>query len=222
MKLKLLLLLSLMGAGTARAELKWEQTQVDLHPQPGDTDAVGHFKYANTGDKPVRFMSVKTSCGCTTTKMKSEVVAPNEAGEIAATFKIGGAIGSQSKTVTVETDDPTQRVTVLTLHAVITPPLELKPTFIYWGANEAPKAKSIVVTPAKDYNVTGIKVTSTSQIFSTVVKPDGAGAYRIEVSPQNTGTPINATLTIVPEVAQGNGKAVFATARVSNSAAPAP
>ena len=29
----------------ARAELKWEQTSVELHPAANDKQAVGHFKY---------------------------------------------------------------------------------------------------------------------------------------------------------------------------------
>ena len=218
MKLILLLLLSLMGAGMARAELKWEQTQVDLHPQPTDTEAVGHFKYANTGDKPVHFSSVKTSCGCTTAK-HADVVAPGESGEIVATFKIGGAIGSQSKTVTVESDDPASPRTVLTLHATIAQALEVKPTFVYWNANEAAKAKSVTVKPAKDFAVKDIKVTSTSVAFSTQVKPDGSGGYLVDVLPQNTSTAVNATLTIVPQTEKGAGKPIFVTARVSNTAA---
>jgi len=207
-----------MAVSFARAELKWEQTEVELHPQIGDAEAVGHFKYSNPGDKPVRFTSVKTSCGCTTAKHK-DVVAPGESGEIAATFKIGGAIGAQSKTVTVESDDPKQRVTVLTLRAVIAQALEVKPTFVFWGANETVKSKSISVKAAKDYPLTNIKVTSTSTAFSTEVKPDGAGGYRIDVLPQNTASAVNATLTIMPQTAQGNAKPVFATARVTGSAA---
>ena len=78
---------------TARAELKWEQTQVELHPDVGDKEAVGHFKYENTGDKPVRFKSIRTSCGCTVAQTQKEEVPPGEKGEITATLKIGGRTG---------------------------------------------------------------------------------------------------------------------------------
>ena len=37
--------LSMIMCLGARAELKWEQTSVDLHPAPTDKQAVGHFKY---------------------------------------------------------------------------------------------------------------------------------------------------------------------------------
>ena len=98
-------LLMFLAAG-ARAELKWEQTQIDLHPAIGDKQAVGHFKYENVGNTPVQFKSVHASCGCTTAQTQKDQVAPGEKGEITATFNIGDRTGTQTKTVTVQTDDP--------------------------------------------------------------------------------------------------------------------
>src|SRR5213080_2561435 len=111
--------LSIFLCAIARAELKWEQTAVELHPTAGDKEAVGHFKYQNTGSQPVRFKSVHSSCGCTAAQSQKEEVPPGEKGEITATFNIGERTGSQVKTVTVDTDEPTNSRTVLTLKAVI-------------------------------------------------------------------------------------------------------
>src|SRR5437763_9162189 len=118
----------------ARAELKWEQNVIDLHPAVGDKTAVAHFKYQNSGTTPVHFKSVKASCGCTTTQSQKEVVNPGEKGEIDATFNIGDRTGQQAKTVTVQTDDtnPTQAPTVLTLKAIIPQTLDNKTTFVHW------------------------------------------------------------------------------------------
>src|SRR5881227_4344271 len=123
--------LSMIMCLGARAELKWEQTNVELHPAPNDKQAVGHFKYQNVGKTPIHFKSVKASCGCTTAQTQKEQVAPGEKGEITATFNIGGRTGTQVKTVTVQTDDPdpSRATTVLTLKAVITPLLEIQPMF---------------------------------------------------------------------------------------------
>src|SRR5216684_3349167 len=116
-------------AAVARAELKWEQTQIELRPAIGDKQAVGHFKYENVGNTPIHFKSVHASCGCTTAQTQKDQVAPGEKGEITATFNIGDRTGLQVKTVTVQTDDPDPKraTTVLTLKAEITPPLEFKP-----------------------------------------------------------------------------------------------
>src|SRR5437870_4168809 len=98
--------LSFIVCLTARAELKWEQTAVELHPARGDKQAIGHFKYQNTGKAPVHFKSVHASCGCTAAQSQKDQVAPGEKGEITATFNIGDRTGLQVKTVTVQTDDP--------------------------------------------------------------------------------------------------------------------
>src|SRR5437660_8625048 len=137
--------LSIFLCAIARAELKWEQTTVELHPIAGDKEAVGHFKYQNTGSKPVRFKSVHTSCGCTAAQSQKEEVPPGEKGEITATFKIGDRTGTQVKTVTVDTDETPRAVTVLTLKAVLPEMLTLVPNFVYWTAGEETKTKTILV-----------------------------------------------------------------------------
>src|SRR5205814_8505247 len=143
--------LSIVLCLTARAGLKWDQTSIELHPAATDKQAIGHFKYQNTGDKPVRFKSVRTSCGCTAAQTQKEEVPPGEKGEITATFKIGDRTGTQVKTVTVQTDDPANVTTVLTLKAVIPQELEINPTFVLWGKGEAPNPKTIVVHAGKDF-----------------------------------------------------------------------
>src|SRR6266568_3593908 len=126
--------LSIFLCVAARAELKWEQSTIDLHPSVSDKKAVAHFKYQNSGTTPVHFKSVKASCGCTTTQTQKEMVNPGEKGEVIATFNIGDRTGMQMKTVTVKTDDPNpaQATSILTLKANIAQTLEIKPTLVYW------------------------------------------------------------------------------------------
>ena len=208
--------LSIFLCAIARAELKWEQTTVELHPIAGDKEAVGHFKYQNTGSKPVRFKSVHTSCGCTAAQSQKEEVPPGEKGEITATFKIGDRTGTQVKTVTVDTDDPVNATTVLTLKAVIPQELEINPTFVFWGQGEAPKPKTIVVRAGKDFSVKQLKVTSSSPDFETKVAETGKGQFKIDVQPHDTSRNMAATLTIQPE---GSSKTFYAMARVTNAPA---
>lgn len=202
---------------TARAGLKWEQTAIELHPTAADKQAVGHFKYQNTGDKPVKFKSVKSSCGCTTAQTQKEEVPAGEKGEITATFNIGDRTGTQVKTVTVETDDPANVTTVLTLKAVIQQQLEITPTFVFWGQGEEPKPKTIVVRAAKDFPVKHLKVTSSSPDFQAKVEETGNGQFKIDVKPQETSKLTASTLTIQPEDTQ---KVFYATARITGAPIP--
>ena len=208
--------LSIFLCAIARAELKWEQTTVELHPVAGDKEAVGHFKYQNTGSKPVRFKSVHTSCACTAAQTQKDEVPPGEKGEITATFKIGDRTGTQVKTVTVDTDDPVNATTVLTLKAVIPQELEINPSFVFWGQGEAPKPKTIVVRAGKDFSIKQLKVTSSSPDFETKVAETGKGQFKIDVQPHDTSRNMAATLTIQPE---GSSKTFYAMARVTNAPA---
>jgi len=208
--------LSIMICVTARAELKWDQTSIELHPTTADKQAIGHFKYQNSGGKPVRFKSVRTSCGCTAAQSQKEEVPPGEKGEITATFNIGERTGTQVKTVTVETDDPEHATTVLTLKAVIPQQLEITPTFVFWGQGEAAKPKTIVVRAAKDFPVKHLRVTSSSPDFQAKVEETGSGQFKIDVQPQDTKRPIASTLTIQPE---DSPKVFYATARITNAPA---
>jgi uncharacterized protein DUF1573 len=207
--------LSIFICASARGELKWEQTAIELHPTPADKQAIGHFKYQNTGDKPVHFKSVKTSCGCTAAQTRKDEVPPGEKGEITATFNIGDRTGTQVKTVTVETDDPTNATTVLTLKAVIPQQLAITPAFVFWQQGEAPNPKMIGVSAAKDFPVKHLKVASSSSDFEAKVQETGDGHFKISVQPKETNRPIAATLTIQSE---DSPKTFYVTARVTAAA----
>jgi hypothetical protein len=216
----LVFMLSILLPLTARAQLKWEQSQIELHPAVGDKEAVGHFKYQNTGDKPITFKSVHSSCGCTTAQTQKDQVPPGEKGEITATFKIGDRTGTQVKTVTVETDDPAHTTTVLTLKAVLPELLQIQPTMVYWNTGETPQPKTITVKPSKDFPVKELKVSSPNPEFSAKVGRDSAsGEFKIEVMPKDTNHPSAVALNIQPD---GSPKIFYATARVMPAPATPP
>jgi hypothetical protein len=206
--------LSIIISLSARGELKWEQTTLELHPTAADKQAIGHFKYQNAGKTPVRFKSVHASCGCTTAQTQKDEVPPGGTGEITATFNIGDRTGLQVKTVTVETEDPTNPKTVLTLRTIIPQQLEISPTFVFWKQGEKPDPKSITVKVGKDFTVKHIKVTSSSPDFQTKVEEYGKGEFKIDVQPHETNNVVASTLTIQPEDSQ---KVFYATARITNS-----
>ena len=210
--------LSILVCVAARAELKWEQNTIDLHPAVGDKTAVAHFKYQNTGTTPVHFKSVKASCGCTTTQSQKEVVNPDEKGEIVATFNIGDRTGQQVKTVTVQTDDPnpTQATTILTLKATILQSLEIKPTFVYWQSGEQPKPKKISIKASKDFPAKNITVKSNSPVFESKVEPGKAGEWTIEVTPKDTSHPTGTSLLVQTDYPKESPKLFSVNVQVTN------
>lgn len=208
----------LLVLGNARAELKWEQTSIELHPALGEKQAVGHFKYQNVGKTPVHFKSVHSSCGCTTAQTQKDEVPPGEKGEITATFNIGGRTGTQVKAITVETEDPANPVTTLTLKTIIPEMLSVAPTFVYWAGQEPAKAKTIVVKAGKDFPAKNVTVTSTNPEFAIQVEPEGTGQWKINVQPKQTDHPMATQLSIQPDVK--DSPKFVATASVTGAAAP--
>jgi len=212
--------LSILLAVAAHAELKWEQSTIELHPAMGDKQAVAHFKYENTGKTAVHFKSVKASCGCTATQSQKEVVNPGEKGEITATFTIGDRTGQQVKTVTVQTDDPAQPTTMLTLKANIASALEIKPTFVYWTSGEDPKPKKILLKAAKEFPAKDITIKSNSQNFVSKVVPGKPGEWTIEVTPKDTSHPMGTALLIQTDYPKEAPKSFYVNAQITNPMPP--
>src|SRR6266566_6875821 len=209
--------LSIVICGKAQAELKWEQTTIELRPTPAAKQAIGHFKYQNMGDKSVHLKSVRTSCGCTAAQTQKDEVPPGDKGEITATFNIGDRTGTQVKTVTVETDEAINQKTVLTLKAEIPQQLEITPNFVFWKQGEKADIKTINVKVGKDFTVKHIKVTSSTPDFQAKVEEAGNGRFKIDVKPQDTNKVVASMLTIQPEDSQ---KVFYATARITNAPTP--
>jgi hypothetical protein len=218
----LVVMLTTLLYPAARAELKWDQTTLELHPAYGDKEAVGHFKYQNSGSTPVRFKSVKTSCGCTAAQSQREEVPPGEKGEITATFKIGDRTGTQVKTVTVETDETPHAVTLLTLKAVLPEMLTITPNFVFWAANEEAKPKTISVKAGKDFPAKNLTVTCTNPEFVTKLEPGSAGQWKISVQPKQTTKAMAAALTIKSDFPKEAPKIFYANASVTGAPAVPP
>ena len=218
MKTRILIFtLSIFSCVAARAELKWEQTTIEVHPKVGDKAAVAHFKYENTGKTAIHFKSVKASCGCTATQTQKETVNPGEKGEITATFNFGDRVGPQPpKTVTVQTDEPppAQSTMILTLHADIPQSVEVKPAFVYWTTGEEPKPKKVSIKAAKDFPVKNITVKSNSQVFESKVEPGSAGEWTVEVTPKDTSRPLGTALLIETDYPKDAPKKFYVNAQI--------
>jgi uncharacterized protein DUF1573 len=207
--------LSLCISTVAQAQLAFEKTELELNPPPGADSTVATFKYENKGDKKIHINAVRTSCGCTTAALAKNDVEPGEKGEIVATLKTGDRVGLQQKTVTVETDDPKQPQTILTLKANIVQLLELQPAFVSWQANEDPKPKTIVAKAGKGVTIKNLEVTSSAPEFTAKVEPgSGAGEFKIIVAPKDTAHQATANLTIKPDSSVSPAKVFNASARV--------
>jgi hypothetical protein len=63
------------------------------------------FVFTNTGKAPLKIESAKASCGCTATTPPINEIKPGESAAITASFNSKGRVGTQSKSITVKSND---------------------------------------------------------------------------------------------------------------------
>jgi len=212
-----ILVVAVSMTARAHAQLKWEQTALEVKTSYTDEAAVGHFKYENTGPKPVHIASVKTSCGCTVASLKSNDVAPGEKGEITATLKLGDRVGLQHKTVSVTTDDNPQP-TILSFNVAIPQLLEVQPMMMFWTMKDPLNEKVITVKAPGESPVTNITATSTTQDFTAEVKPgDGPKEWKVNITPKNVTQSVSGSVTIQPQYAAKTPKVFHVAVHVQRS-----
>jgi len=84
------------------------------------------FVIKNTGDSDLQILAAKPGCGCTVADF-DKVIKPGASGKVTAHIDTTAFAGPISKTVSIETSDPTTPEAVLTIHATVKPFVEAFP-----------------------------------------------------------------------------------------------
>lgn len=84
------------------------------------------FVIKNTGDGDLQIFAAKPGCGCTVADF-DKVIKPGQSGKVTAHVDTTAFAGPISKTVSIETSDPTTPEAVLTIHATVKPYVEAFP-----------------------------------------------------------------------------------------------
>jgi len=107
------------------------------------------FKLTNVGGSPLDF-TVTTSCGCTTVKPQSGVIAPGEAQEVELGVRIPDAFGGQrAVTVAIQSNDPLNPFARYLIQTECPAPFAVAPQAVHFGnvrEGDRPKVQ-IVVKP---------------------------------------------------------------------------
>lgn len=97
---------SAQNNATSEAPLIFENNEWDFGTIEEADGIVTHvFRFANVSEKPIRIVSVSTSCGCTNAQFSTEPVAPGEFGEITVHFSPARTEGQLYREVEVFTDN---------------------------------------------------------------------------------------------------------------------
>jgi len=113
-----ILLISLFAGQTPAKEnaskITFNETKHDFGKVKEGVELTFVFKFKNDGDKNLVIQKVHASCGCTGVAVGDKKEFKNgEEGEIKVSFNTSRRSGTQSKTVTVQSNDPENPVAVL-------------------------------------------------------------------------------------------------------------
>jgi Protein of unknown function (DUF1573) len=93
------------------------ETQHDFGKVNEGEKASYTFRFVNKGEGELLIKDVKSSCGCTAALLSSSNIKPGQEGTIKVEFDTKNRSGKNSKTVTVQSNDPKDPTKILTIYA---------------------------------------------------------------------------------------------------------
>ncbi len=154
------------------------------------------FVVKNTGDADLEIIAAKPSCGCTVADF-DKVIKPGQTGKVNAHVDTTNFTGPISKTIELETNDPSVPSSQLTIAAVVKPYVEAYPagfvrymllqgeaatqSVVLYSEEEAPFDIVKVATPADWIKVSYAKITDPAQLAPGVGRP-GQNQYRVDIT----------------------------------------
>lgn len=163
----------------------------------------GVFKFKNTGDGVLKLEPPQPSCDCTEAKVKPDILAPGETGEILYTIKLERALNGQ-RHIIVRSNDPQTPMVQLTMQLDFTPLYAVEPSTLWMvvpaGKSEAQRSFTVTRIDGKPLKID--RITSSQDwitaAFDPSVKPDdSSGKINVTVRrPSGAPEMINASIQL--------------------------
>lgn len=146
------------------------------------------FTFDNPYSQAIHVRSVRTSCGCTTPSVETEIVPPGGRGSILAKFNTGTHTGARSATLTVTFDKPSFGEVQLHVKGYIRSDVVFQPGEASFGNIMQGSSKSIEVgvdyagKPAWQINVVTTSDAFISAIPAEISRQNGRIRYSLSIN----------------------------------------
>jgi len=185
---------------TAGPRLECPEPEYDFG-EKNDVYVVEHtFKLRNAGDAPLTINRVKPACGCTVATLSKKTIQPGEQADLHTRLTLRGRRGTLRKRILIESDDPASPRYLLWLKGTIIREIELRPSFINYGATSTNAARQRTVEMlSRRPGVTIASVTSDNP--SIAVDPaglvsNGVTTFSVSTVPPLSRGMVRATITV--------------------------
>ncbi|MDD2710483.1 MAG: DUF1573 domain-containing protein [Verrucomicrobiae bacterium] len=197
------------------AQLTWDARELEFHPAVLDTNIVARFVFRNEGTRPVKIVSIKSTCDCSIPELKKKVYAPGEKGEVSAIYPIEEHSGLQEKTVNLRTDDSLVPLTQLKFKVYVPDLIKTMPRVLRWQIDEALSPKVMTVAVAREAGAKLCQVKAADAKFKGELGTIKDGEeYTLTVTPLNTSQPGLTVLKLRAEIPGQPARTCFAYAMV--------
>jgi Protein of unknown function (DUF1573) len=213
--MRLIFLISLLFSPPLFGQLHWDALEQAQKANPGDKEAIAKFHFVNTGQSPIKVVSVRTSCGCTTAALTKDQFAPGEGGDIEARFQFGSHTGHQEKSIAVTTSDSPNQPVYLRLVVDVPQAVVVQPEFVFWKVGEPVEPKKFRVAIGEGFSAKLLGIESDNPDIHFAVNSITPGKeLEVSVTPNETKRPQSATLLIRTDYPPENPQTYYEYVRV--------
>jgi hypothetical protein len=145
------------------------------------------FLLENVGTAELEIKKVRPSCGCTAAEPSQRVIPPGGEAYVEATFNSQNFVGRVTKTVMVDTNDPSEPTHTLILEAVVLEEIVAEPSRLMLGQIKQGEGRNLKVeikspTGLRDLKVSQAQSSSKAlKVTSIERQPDGVYSLNLEV-----------------------------------------
>ena len=207
-------------------KIRFDQPDYDFGEVEAGDEVEHAFVFENAGDDLLSIEKVLTSCGCTGALVTEQEVPPGGTGEIKATFHTKGFQGAVKKGLTVESNDPENKLVRLTIGGNVVSEVAVDPRYLDWGIlrpgdSPRPKKLSIRFLNGRGLQLEKIQSESPSVVLTKKSEDEKRAVYSVALAENLPTGRFTGRITIrsnserVPEVhvpfqgqVQGNAKVI--------------
>ena len=199
-----LLLTFALTFSLASAQLRFEEEEIVYKAGLLEENAEAVFHFTNIGEAPITITKVSSSCGCTVPKLSKKTYAPNESGEIKATFTFGARVGLQKKRISVQTNSTTEDQYSLSMVTDIPEWVVSNPRILRWRLDEPASPKEFEVTISDPERISISATEQELDAFNIKIINTGPGLYRYLIAPKAPLERATEFLRFTAEVTDGS------------------
>ncbi len=142
------------------------------------------FRFKNQGNDDLIINNVKSSCGCTAALASKNNIPKGETGEIQIKFNPGHYLGKVLKTVTVNSNDPENAASKLTITGEVCEEISINPRLVNFGIVKKGEScsRNLEIRIAPELKIEIKKIESPNPYITIVQKKTSDNIYSCQIT----------------------------------------